>query len=356
MKTIDLINALPIRDVMSRLGIAYSGKPRVRCFFHGSKDPDLYINNDKNFFYCFGASCGVAGGNFQLVQHYLKLRTYRDVYSWFENNYESIKSGFIPTEQLIKMSLRDVEYQEHADYSHIYNFILNNCPEVTLDNYLIKERFLDIQQVKNNNIKGVNPNTNYTKLLLNNFDLIDLLASGVLSISTKTNNPYFAFFANPYISPLYQGDKIVSMQSRNLPNPKYPKMPKYKFCKGRPKPQIYVPSQPKSDKYYVCEGVITALSYLTMNKPAIALLSGTFNESIIEELKPYKEAKLTLSPDMNGVEVMASLRILLNKNGFNIDHENHSYFREALKLGFTEKQMYEINFNDYNDVLKLINL
>jgi hypothetical protein len=254
------------------------------------------------------------------------------------------------------MSLSDVEYQEHADYTHIYNFLINNCPEVKPDNYLIKERFLDIEHVKINNIKGINQNTNYTKLLLENFDLIDLLASGVLSISTKTNKPYFAFFANPYICPLYQGDKIVSMQSRNLPNPKYPKMPKYKFCKGRPKPQIYVPNQPKSDRYYVCEGVITALSYLTVGCPSIALLSGTFNDSIIDELQHYKDAKLTLSPDMNGIEVMANLRILLNKNGFNIDHENHSYFREALKLGFTEKQMYEIDFNDYNDVLKLRNL
>ena len=353
MSSITVINALPIRDVMSRLGINYNGKARIKCFFHNSKDTDLYINNDKNFFYCFGSKCGKAGGNFQLVQYYLNLSTFRDVYRWFESNYESVKSGFIPMELHHKIYLDQTSYKEHQDFSEIYNYLLSISPVITEKNYLVKERCLNLDDVIENNIKGVDQNQNYKSLLLKSFDIVDLIESGVFSISSKTNEPYFTFFNNPYIAPLYQDDKIVSIQSRNLPNPKYPKMPKYKFCKGRPKPQIYVPKQKKSSFYTICEGMITALSYRTTKRPAIALMSGTFNESILKELEPYKEASFMLSPDINGFQTMEDLRTLLTNNGFKVDEGTHDYIAIAKKLGKTDKELMAMDFNDYNDVLKL---
>ncbi len=84
-------------------------------------------------------------------------------------------------------------------------------------------------------------------------------------------------------------------------------------------------------------------------------MSGTFNESILKELEPYKNARFILSPDMNGQQVMDDLRVLLVKNGFNLEKENDKYIEEAYATGATDKDLHEIDFNDYNDVLKLEN-
>jgi hypothetical protein len=355
---IEAICLLPIESVISALGVAYNGKSRVKCFLHNSKDLDLYINAKENFFKCHGSKCNKKGGNFQLVQAKLNL-TKSATYDWFDEHFPDIKNGNYDNikKHNPKLSYSTKETPKvYKDFDDVYNFIINFLPDITDKNYLIKERLLSIDIVKEQQIKAYDESLRFELVneLRKNYGDQELIESGVLKPS-KNNNLYFFLWFSPYVVPIRQNNKIITLQGRSLDTSNS----KYKFLPGRPTPEIYIPKQPESDYFFLCEGVITSLTYLKLERPSVALISGNVKpESLVKELEPIKHKHFILAPDANDKTEMKVVRDALLKNNISVDLKPHKVINEANSKGFKPNEIYNPKTSKYlikdlNDLLQL---
>ena len=165
--------------------------------------------------------------------------------------------------------------------------------------------------------------------------------------------------------PLYDGDRIESMQGRSIG-----KDGGYWFLANVKPPSFYIPKQPESDLYYICEGILTALAFISDGKPAMCITSKGYKiDEVLRKLKPYKNKHFILSPDIDGVkrnakgerdsngktgvEIMKILRSQLKENCYNVDNVLHRVKKEAQSRNLWSDDYHQKHgYKDYGDILK----
>mgnify|MGYP003135271076 CR=1 FL=1 len=366
----NIINQLSILTVISALGLPLAGqtqgkiKIRVKCFqcSKPNSTPDLEIDTNANKLKCYSANCAfnVQNRNNFRVSNFDLAKEYKgkETIAWFDEHFPDIKNG---NYDKIKKHNPKLSYpikespKVYKDFDDVYNFIINFLPDITEKNYLIKERLLSIDIVKSQQIKAYDESLRFKLVneLRKNYSDQKLVESGVLKPS-KNNNLYFFLWFSPYVVPIRQNNKIITLQGRSLDTSNS----KYKFLPGRPTPEIYIPNQPESDYFFLCEGVITSLTYLKLERPSVALISGNVKpEYLVKELEPIKDKHFILAPDSNDKTEMKAVRDVLRQNGISVDLKPHKVINEAHSKGFKPNEIYNPKTNKYlikdlNDLLQ----
>lgn len=378
-----IINQLSILSVISALGLRLDGrtqgkvKIRVKCFqcSKPNSTPDLEIDTNTNKLKCYSANCAFniqnrnnfRVSNFDLAKEYQGKETL----AWFEENFPSVKSGQLSKEEKIQIEVNKINMRtpkKYKDFDHIYTFLLSCLADIESNNYLIQNRFLELDIVHKQGIKAYHKSMGkeLIKDLKKQFPDQDLYDAGVIRHSEKYNSFYFPLFFSPYVIPIKKDGKIINLQGRD-PNPKSDS--KYRFLPGRPISQVYIPNHEKVWNYILCEGAITALTHmqtqtenLTQDRFAIALLSiNTNTDLLIKELRPYKDALFRLAPDANDKTKMKEIRDALLKNGFQVSSQESDYsvIKEAQEHGLSHKDYYDVEqlkykIKDINDLLQFL--
>jgi hypothetical protein len=214
------------------------------------------------------------------------------------------------------------------------------------------ERGLDINVLRENNIKEAKPEGFFdiTKFI----PADDAIKAGLAYIN-KSGKPVYLFWNCAYIMPLYDGDMIESIQGRSIGD-----NGKYWFLRNVKSPTFYIPKQPESEYYYICEGIITALAFLSDGKPAMCITSKNYDlDEVLRKLEPYKSKHFIFSPDIDGyktnskkevsgVDTMKTLSQKLQEKCYNTDSVQHSCKTHARSEGLDAGKV-----KDYADILKL---
>jgi len=352
MNKIDFINSRSIKDVYSRLGLSQAQNvTAMTCPFCQHKNKKFGLSLVKNLYNCF--HCGEAGNNFQLVKTYLNLSN-ADTYKWFETHFNSSEFQSIVYTPIVTPEAPE-QAQNGKDFNQEYNRLLSALPIVKQSNYLVVERGLDINVLRENNIKEAKPEGFFdiTKFIPKD----DAVKAGLAYIN-KTGKVVYLFFNCEYLMPLYDGDIIESIQGRSIGE-----KGQYWQCQGISFPSFFIPRQPKSDFYYICEGLLTALAFISDGLPAMAITSKSFNiDELDKKLNKYKNKHFILSPDLDkakydekgkkigktGVETMKELYIKLTEKCYNVEIKMHNVRQDARKEGLPAGKI-----KDYGDIIKM---
>lgn len=349
MNKIDFINSRNIKDVYSRLGLSLAKNvTAMECPFCQHKNKKFGLSLSKNLYNCF--HCGEAGNNFQLVKSYLKISN-SDTYKWFDKHFNS--SDF---QSIIYTPKTTPEAPEQAqngkDFNRDYNQLLKALPIVKQSNYLVTKRGLDINVLRANNVREAKPEGFFdiTKFI----PADDALKAG-LAYLNKAGKVVYLFWNCAYIMPLYDGATIESIQGRSIGNDG-----KYWFLRNIKSPTFYIPKQPESDFYYICEGILTALAFISDGKPAMCITSKNYDtDEVLRKLEPHKEKHFIFSPDIDGyktdsktevsgVDTMKTLSRELMEKCYNVESVYHSCRTQARNEGLDASCV-----KDYADILQL---
>jgi len=316
MDKLDKLKAIPILDIAERLGIVTNGKKPIACHLHGEKTPSLYLDyKGTNKFKCFG--CDKGGSTIDFILETLNTDI-KGVLKWAEEkgflagNYHVNSARNHSTNE--NRGLTD-QAKQGKDFSHIYEYFIDLLPFQTKESYLIKERCLSYETLEKNNIKAIDKD--YKNILLEKFSEADLIASGLLAVSQKTNQSYFLFWDCDYIFPFYHAEKIIYLQGVFKERAK-----KYKNL-AIDKPFLFLPKQFKdfSSEVFITEGIIDTLSLLTEGLNSVAILDANIQERKLTELeilKPFKNILLG-DNDLTGSKAKIKLYTYMLKNFYKVE-------------------------------------
>lgn len=284
--TIDAIKKLKLTDVANVLGIK-KGDIQYHCFGkhkNGDMNPSLIINNEKGY-KCF--SCGVAGSNVNgLVMDVLNM-TFEESNNWLADKY-NLKEEF------------DREYTTPKEANkkdiEIYNTFITLCGVMDIKHWLyVKSRKLS-KLVLKYGVTNVKYDTQKQLQVL--FSIDDLVHSGVFTVSKRTGEPYFAYFAHTLLFPFYFEDEVVYIQGRTIEKLTYHRDGKNKqqrkwnnLAKNVPCPynvNILLHPDIRDEEVLICEGAIDTLTLLDNGYNAIGLIgAGNFNVKWIRYFEKY---------------------------------------------------------------------
>jgi len=357
------------KEICTQLGVSvYTNEKSNICPF--CLIEDKVKNNKKTFgadeitrtFNCF--KCNKSGTYFGFVTQYLKevgrldCRHGEDdvdaTKRWFREAFGS--SNYTPPTTPKSIAIATKTAQNGKDFNQQYNRLLTALPIVKQSNYLVVERGLDINVLRENNIKEAKPEGFFdiTKFI----PADDAIKARLAKLNEVTGKVVYRFFNCEYIMPLYDGDIIESIQGRSIGE-----KGQYWQCQGISFPSFFIPKQPESDFYYICEGLLTALAFISDGLPAMALTSKSFNiDELDKKLNKYKNKHFILSPDLDktkydkngkkvgktGVEKMQELHIKLIEKCYNVKTEMHNVRNVARKEGLPA-----IKVKDYADILEM---
>ena len=316
-------------------------------------------NNEKTFgadendgiFNCF--KCHVSGKPFSFVMQYNGLDA-DATKSWFRDAFGS--SNYTPPPQTKSPAIATPTAQDGKQYTAQYRKLIDKLPTVGRLNYLVTERGLNLDVLRQNEVRDATTEGKFK--LLNYFSQEEALNAGISTIS-KAGNLFYLFSYCKYVMPLYDGEIIECIQGKS---------DNYWFLRNIKSPTFSIPKQPESDFYYICEGILTALAFLSDGKPAMCITSKGYKiDEVLRKLEPYKNKHFILSPDIDkpkfdkngkkigktGVDVMMELQTQLIKNCYNIEKDLHS-----VRLDAKAQKLWDIEFNkkygykDYGDILK----
>ncbi len=344
---------ISIIELAYRLGIEVKGTV-CRCISpsHEDKNPSMSFKIETNTFKCF--SCGFHGDTIALVRQ--------------ARNCEFIEAvEFILNESLNKTSASEQKAQKHPlkrnlsgskekgeKYADIYDYFINKVLLFPREShYLVADRKISIEVLKQNNVKNVADQKNrhhYLNELKKEFPEDRLISSGLFPISKK-GYPYFAFFNCCAVVPFYRDDKIVYLQGITKPELRDNKTPKVFNLSRIQKEELYIPTISEQKPIHVCEGIITSLFFISKDLNSIAILSASKRlDKIVNELSLYKNSEFILCPDVDpiGLEMFERLKPELYKQGFKYNEKYFNPIDFGRKLNLKTRELYSIK--DFNDL------
>lgn len=357
-KETDLLNSIPIKIIAQHLGINITHKNKedlIQCPNPGHNDSKPSCVLFEHVYYCRSQCAGTrneSGGAFKLIQLLEKDEKPCD---WAVNkgliSAQYTDGTKAPKKQKKKISTIKKEPVKKRppleDHHHIYSAFLGLLTAVTDSHYLVSERGLCPEVLKDNQVKALDKDKDYTKLLLNIFTLDELLKSGLLGLNKDTQEPYFIFKNCNAVFPCFVGDKIISMQGKLIKG-------KYLHLLGNLRTGFYIPKLYNKPDVYICEGAITALSFIKKKMNGICLFGAKIasnEELVLEGLKNLKNVKYKFSVDLNkaGYQAYLNLQRIFKVNDIPYDKEIFDYFTLAEVAGATQQEI--IKMTDYNDFM-----
>ena len=213
----DLRDRLTLSEVVaSRIKLTRAGREfKACCPFHSEKSPSFYVNDDKQFFHCFG--CGAHGDVLGFVMRHDNL-------SFIEGVEQLAAKAGMPVP---RQSFQDVE-QAHKDkslyalcedaakffeaqlylpaYHDILEYMLKrNLSRDTMASFRIGYAPADEQAIRQHLAK-----LDYTDA--------QMIEAGVIRTSTKDGRPPYAFFRDRVMFPVTDPrGRVVAFGGRVLP-------------------------------------------------------------------------------------------------------------------------------------------
>ena len=229
----------------------------------------------------------------------------------------------------------------------IYNKFLKELDDIQPDHWLATEKGQDIDILRENKVKQLDPEKNYTTFLIDLFGEDELYEVGL--IDQTEGYKYCPFNKCSLLIPFFVDGKIEHLQARTLD-----KKNAYKNLAGTIKTPLYIPNLSGMKKLYVCEGALTALA-ASVSFDAIGLLNAGVGkqENLKEEIKRifrlYRDREIIFMPDIdvNGIEACFSIMAILDEIKINYNPTFFNVRHEAVKHGFDKEDASELK--DYND-------
>ena len=214
----EIKNKLSVSDVvnkfvkLTRRGNEYIGLSP----FKSEKTPSFTVNDEKEFYHCFSTS--EHGDMFSFMMKH-KGYTYPEAIEYLAR-----LAGLEPASGIISSSQAD-SYADNTKLKNILidakNFFQNNLKSSDLTKkYLLKREISEsITLAFALGYASSSSDALYRFLLSKNHELKDILESGLVKKSTKSNNEYYDFFRNRLVFPIRDNrSNIIAFGGRALDN------------------------------------------------------------------------------------------------------------------------------------------
>ena len=344
-ETLERAKKYPITDLAQRLGIEIKNNT-CRCISpdHEDKHPSMSFVKEINIFKCY--SCPFTGDTIKFVRTITNLG-FRGAVELILNENSTQRTGYSvkPLKHPLKRQISDSR-EAGEKYSDIYNYFIDLLPFPDNDHYLVANRKISIDILKNNNIRNIPKKDDkyyYFNKLSKIFPKDKVKESGLFPI----------IFNCCAIIPFYKDDKIVYVQG--ITKPELRKEAKVYNLASIEMPVIYAPKTLGNEPIHICEGIITSLYFSTKGYNSIAIISGSNSpEKITSELIPYKNSEFIMCPDIDpiGLKVIESLHTEMLKHGFRCNSNYFNPMEFGRKFNLKTRDIYKIK--DFNDLRNYI--
>ena len=342
---------VPITEFCNRRGIKVKNN-LVKCPSpnHEDRTPSCCIYPRENRYYCHG--CKANGDVIDFVQ--------KEMGCGYREAIECLTCDSIPTSTKLHpyAPKEDKIKGTGADFSDIYEFLMDQLPYPVRGDYLTRDRSLDLKELKNNEIRAIPERDDryyYKNMLLQAFPEERLVKSGVLAIGKK-GFPYFFFWECDFIFPFFDDGRAIYLQGLVRSNLRADRG-KVRNLPGIKKPTFYIPKT-SADKPNICilEGVITTLFFMGLQTTsnAFGLLSSDFKEEGIQELEKFKEKHtFYICPDVDSAGKNVAQKVLdaLFKREFKYRDEIVNPRDIGRQLGLSEEALLKVK--DLNDLERI---
>lgn len=309
VQSCDIVSVIGEYTRLERRGNAFWGC----CPFHHEKTPSFHVEEDKNFFYCFGCH---AGGD--IIKFFMEIEkvSYVDAITslakrfGIEIIYES--GSCVPQE---KDNTKDMLIDLYNRTASMFHYMLTETEQGKAALEYILNRGLTLETIQKFKL-GYSPSDRYwlKKFLLSkNFSNEFLNKSGLFS--TKYND--ISIYSGRLMFPIFdKNGEVVALGGRLLQGdgPKYINSPEMIHYKKRE--TLYAFNFAKKairEKKcaILCEGYMDAIAYHQSKIDyAVAPLGTAFTEQQIKILSPFVDTVL-LSFDSDGAGQAATFKAIL---------------------------------------------
>lgn len=308
----DIVDVVGQYVKLKRSGSSYVGL----CPFHNEKTPSFHVNQDGQYFHCFG--CGVGGDVIGFMMKYGNY-SYPDALKVLAERINYIlPEGEMSADIVKKRELKQNLYEIHKIAARFY------YEQLMSDNGKIAAEYLDKREVKLGIRRkfglGYSPVAKgalYENLKSKGFSEDTILKSGL--VYKRDNGAYFDKFFNRLMFPIIDVyGNIIGFGGRILGDgqPKYLNSPETEiFNKSR---NLYNLNNAKASKireFILVEGYMDAIAiYQAGFHNVVASLGTAFNENHAKVLKSYAESVILLfDSDEAGVKaVLRAIPVLEN--------------------------------------------
>ena len=316
---IEQLNALPIIEVATTLGIPTGRSNKTLCFMHTEKTASLSFDKRTNRWHCFG--CGKGGGVIDLAKEYKKL-DFVGACNWLEKNILGrCTNEYTHNKKTFQNPCEQSEFSDESVVdSRIYKDILDTLSLAMTDkDYLCKKRALSHEVVQNSGIRSIENIIAFYKCIKDKYETDRLLSAGLLRISDSgeiKNTWQNSGIVFPYRS---VDGEIVNLQLR--PHTHFPTRMKYILLSGV-KTSLFNAHALKAyntgDIVFLCEGAIDTLSLLSKGKKAVGLPGvGAFKDEWLRLLGRFNVV-LLFDNDNAGLSQSIKLSKKLQENGITV--------------------------------------
>lgn len=309
VQSCDIVSVIGEYTRLERRGNAFWGC----CPFHHEKTPSFHVEEDKNFFYCFGCH---AGGD--IIKFFMEIEkvSYVDAITslakrfGIEIIYES--GSYVPQE---KDNTKDMLIDLYNRTASMFHYMLTETEQGKAALEYILNRGLTLETIQKFKL-GYSPSDRHwlKKFLLSkNFSNEFLNKSGLFS--TKYND--ISIYSGRLMFPIFdKNGEVVALGGRLLQGdgPKYINSPEMIHYKKRE--TLYAFNFAKKairEKKcaILCEGYMDAIAYHQSKIDyAVAPLGTAFTEQQIKILSPFVDTVL-LSFDSDGAGQAATFKAIL---------------------------------------------
>lgn len=309
VQSCDIVSVIGEYTRLERRGNAFWGC----CPFHHEKTPSFHVEEDKNFFYCFGCH---AGGD--IIKFFMEIEkvSYVDAITslakrfGIEIIYES--GSYVPQE---KDNTKDMLIDLYNRTASMFHYMLTETEQGKAALEYILNRGLTLETIQKFKL-GYSPSDRYwlKKFLLSkNFSNEFLNKSGLFS--TKYND--ISIYSGRLMFPIFdKNGEVVALGGRLLQGdgPKYinsPEMIHYKKRETLYAFNFAKKSIREKKCAILCEGYMDAIAYHQSKIDyAVAPLGTAFTEQQIKILSPFVDTVL-LSFDSDGAGQAATFKAIL---------------------------------------------
>ncbi len=308
----DIVDVVGQYVKLKRSGSSYVGL----CPFHNEKTPSFHVNQDGQYFHCFG--CGVGGDVIGFMMKYGNY-SYPDALKVLAERINYIlPEGEMSADIVKKRELKQNLYEIHKIAARFY------YEQLMSDNGKIAAEYLDKREVKLGIRRkfglGYSPVAKgalYENLKSKGFSEDTILKSGL--VYKRDNGAYYDKFFNRLMFPIIDVyGNIIGFGGRVLGDgqPKYLNSPETEiFNKSR---NLYNLNNAKASKireFILVEGYMDAIAiYQAGFHNVVASLGTAFNENHAKVLKSYADSVILLfDSDEAGVKaVLRAIPVLEN--------------------------------------------
>lgn len=308
----DIVDVVGQYVKLKRSGSSYVGL----CPFHNEKTPSFHVNQDGQYFHCFG--CGVGGDVIGFMMKYGNY-SYPDALKVLAERINYIlPEGEMSADIVKKRELKQNLYEIHKIAARFY------YEQLMSDNGKIAAEYLDKREVKLGIRRkfglGYSPVAKgalYENLKSKGFSEDTILKSGL--VYKRDNGAYYDKFFNRLMFPIIDVyGNIIGFGGRVLGDgqPKYLNSPETEiFNKSR---NLYNLNNAKASKireFILVEGYMDAIAiYQAGFHNVVASLGTAFNENHAKVLKSYADSVILLfDSDKAGVKaVLRAIPVLEN--------------------------------------------